>query len=154
MTLKKAASERASELWRNNHNGRYCTYNEWVDGIKWEAYSLSYITKSTLFDVDATAAATDAAAVVIIITQSYCESISISCNGRYWFGIFVNGTKLPWGVIAAIKRKQSNEYHTKSHTIFMHHEIQRFDDSKSVTIFTQEKSVFSRRSLVLLLHGK
>lgn len=44
-------------------------------------------------------------------------------------------------MIAAIKRKQSNEYYTKSHTIFMHHEIRRFDDSKSVTIFTQEKSV-------------
>lgn len=35
--------------------------------------------------------------IIIIITQSYCESISISCNGWYWFGIFVNGTKLPWG---------------------------------------------------------
>lgn len=95
-------------------------------------------------NVVAVAAAASVVVVIIIlilITQSYCESISISCNGWYWFGIFVNGTNCH-GVIAAIKRKQSNEYYTKSHTIFMHHEILRFDDSKSVAIFTQEKIRF------------
>lgn len=87
------------------------------------------------------------AVIIIIITQSYCESSSISCNGWYWFGIFVNGTNCH-RVIAAIKRKQSNEYYTKSHTIFMHHEILRFDDSKSVAIFTQ-KSIFVARQIII-----